>query len=352
MTVEPQHLPGAGTEREVLRFLDVPGMVAVPPPPVEWLARPLIARGSLTVLYAPGGDGKSLLAGALAGAIAEGTEVAGIECQKGTAIYLDAENGEHEIHRRVHTLGLPGEGVAVADASSFDLRRDLDVLAGVLRERQPDLAVLDSFRSLTPGLDENDTKQTAAAIDPLRRLAHETGVAVLLIHHSNKAGRDFRGASSIRDACDVLWHLGRADDDDDQRRRFLACRKMRIAAEPERMWLSLEVDRGRVLIDQAEPADAGEAKTVQPVRAVLSDRILAEMDGNVMKLAEVAEMVGRKPKDGSVRNALAALVAEGLLVRDTTGYSKVQTVQTEAFAPLHPAPEAVQSAKALKGDCT
>ncbi|MGH2902494.1 MAG: hypothetical protein ACRDK7_02710, partial [Solirubrobacteraceae bacterium] len=74
--------------------------------------------------------------------------------------------------------------------------------------------------------------------------------------------------------------------------------------------------------------------------------------GKAMRLAEVAEMVGRKPKDGSVRNALSALVAEGLLVRDTTGYSKVQTVQTGPIAPLHPAPEAVQSAKALKGDCT
>ena len=41
-------------------------------------------------------------------------------------------------------------------------------------------------------------------------------LAILLIHHTNKAGKDFRGASSIRDSCDVLWHLGREDGDDDR----------------------------------------------------------------------------------------------------------------------------------------
>jgi len=146
----------------------------------------------------------------LATAIAHGGELAGIDCASGVTIYLDAENGEGEIHRRVHTLGLPASGVRVADAGGLDLRRNLDLIEA-LAEEAPDLIVLDSFRSMTPGLDENDTKQTAAAIDPLRRLAHRSGTTILLIHHANKAGRDFRGASSIRDSVDVLWHMGRQD---------------------------------------------------------------------------------------------------------------------------------------------
>jgi hypothetical protein len=199
---------------------------------------------------------------------------------------------------------------------------------------------------LTPGLDENDTKQTAAALDPLRRLAHKYGVAILLIHHTNKAGKDFRGASSIRDSCDALWHLGRADDDLDRSRRFLACRKMRVAAEPDRIWLRLEVDRGRVLIDQAEPPDEQLVRPSQPVRAMLSDEILASMNGRPMCLAEIAVAVDRRPKDGSVRNALSALVSAGLVDRQGNDYRKVQEVQTET---LHPAPEKVQSAYAPRG---
>jgi hypothetical protein len=53
-----------------LRFLDVDVMVRKEPPPVPWLAGQVLPRGALTAIYAPGGDGKSLLMLALAAAIA------------------------------------------------------------------------------------------------------------------------------------------------------------------------------------------------------------------------------------------------------------------------------------------
>jgi hypothetical protein len=330
-----------------IRFLDVAKMSAEPPPPVAWLAAPLLPRGCLVALYAPGGDGKSLLALGLATAMAHGAELAGIDCAKGDTVYLDAENGVGEIHRRVHTLGVPSSGVRIADAGGLDLRANLDLIEA-LAEEGPDLIVLDSFRSMTPGLDENDTKQTSAAIDPLRRLAHTTGTTILLVHHANKAGRDFRGASSIRDSVDVLWHLGRQEDDDDRFRRFLRCSKMRVAAEPERMWLRLVIDRGRVLIDEAEPAEQT-VSTKQIIRRELSDEILAAMNGQTLRLTAIAELVGRKPSDGSVRNALGALVGEGLLERQGSSYCKLQTGSLQ-FA--NKAEEELQIAKPLRGLAT
>ncbi len=332
-----------------IRFLDVATMTTTPPAPVPWLAPPVLPRAALTALYAPGGDGKSLLSMALAAAIAHGGELAGIECRPGITVYLDAENGEHELHRRVYTLGLPASGVRVADASGLDLRGDIAEVEAVVGDTSPDLLVLDSLRSMTPGMNENDTGQTARALDPLRRLAHESGTAILLIHHANKAGRDFRGASSIRDAVDVLWHLGRQEDDHDPRRRFLSCRKMRVAAEPERLWLRLEVDRGRVLIDRAEPPETQDRPVAQPVRAKLSDEIFASMDDHPLRLAAIAELVGRGPKDGSVRNALAALAADGLLARQGNEYVKVQAVQAGGLHLCTGAEMPVQSASAPNG---
>jgi KaiC/GvpD/RAD55 family RecA-like ATPase len=332
-----------------IRFLDVAGMVAKVPPPVAWLARPILPRAALTAVYAPGGDGKSLFSMALAAAIARGEELAGIECEHGSAIYLDGENGEHEIHRRVHTLGLPVSGVRVADASGLDLRRDIKAVEALVVEDHPDLLILDSLRSLTPGMDENDTAQTARALDPLRRIAHQTGAAVLLIHHANKDGRDFRGASSIRDSVDVLWHLGRHEKDPDPRRRFLVCRKMRVASEPERLWLRLEVDRGQVLIDPAGPPEEHPATAAQPVRSRLSDEILGSMTEAPLRLAQIAELVGRSPKDGSVRNALHALVRDGLLIRDGNDYRKVQAVQNGRLRSRPEPAEGVQGANPHRG---
>jgi KaiC/GvpD/RAD55 family RecA-like ATPase len=331
-----------------IRFLDVAAMVATAPPPVPWLAPPLLPRAVLTALYAPGGDGKSLFSMALAAEIAHGGELAGIECKQGTAIYLDAENGEHEIHRRVHTLGLPASGVWVADASRLDLRRDIAEVEAVVREMTPDLLVLDSFRSMTPGMEENDTNQTARALDPLRRLAHESGAAILLIHHANKAGKEYRGASSIRDGVDVLWHLGRQDDDPDSQRRFLHNVKMRVAPDGGRLWLRLDIDRGRVLIDQAEPPTEQATPITQPVRAKLSDQILNSIGEQPLHLAAIAKRVGRGPKDGSVRNALGALVESGHLTRQGHDYVKVQAVQADGLHPCTGQENGVQGAVPLK----
>jgi RecA-family ATPase len=171
-----------------IRFLDVATMAAAPPPSVPWLAPPILPRGALTALYAPGGDGKSLLSMALAAAIAHGGELAGIECEHGVTVYLDAENGEHEIHRRVHTLGLPASGVRVADASRLDLRGAIAEVEAVVGDTSPDLLVLDSLRSMTPGMDENDTAQTARALDPLRRLAHSRAPRSCLSTTRTRAG--------------------------------------------------------------------------------------------------------------------------------------------------------------------
>jgi len=322
-----------------IRFLDVQRMATTPPPPLSWLARPMLPRGTLSALYAPGGDGKSLLAMALAAAVAHGGELAGIQCEQGASIYLDAENGEWEIHRRVRTLGLPSSGVRLADASGLNLRRSIDEVKGLVNEATPDLLVLDSLRSMTPGMDENDTAQTARVLDPLRQLAHDSGAAILVIHHANKGGRDFRGASSIRDSVDVLWHLGRHEGDSDARRRFLANRKMRVAPESGRLWLSLDVDRGRVLIDQAEPPEGvtGTRRVGRPVRAALSDQILTATErGPRYRLTDLAMLVGRTAKDGSLRNALAALVDAELLQRDGNDYFKVQSAENaKGAASLH-----------------
>lgn len=324
-----------------LQWLDVPRMAAEPPPAVPWLVERVIPRAALTVLYAPGGDGKSLLAMALAASIAHGEELAGIGCEKGLAVYLDGENGPAEIHRRIHTLGLPAYGVKVADAGGLDLRRDMGLVEQVLELDQPDLLVLDSFRALHPGMGENDTAATAGALDRLRRLAHGTaGTAILLIHHANKGGRDFRGASSSRAGVDVFWHLGRADGDPDPRRRFLHNRKMRPAADGARLWLRLEVDRGRVLVDQADPHEP-EPPERAPVRVELSAACLAAMNGQPMTLAAIVRAVGRQPKDGSVRNALTALARDGDVVKRADGqWSRgVQGAKPlGGVAPLHPAP--------------
>jgi KaiC/GvpD/RAD55 family RecA-like ATPase len=251
--------PSPEGQRAPIRYLDVAKMGRTDPPAVKYVAKPIIPRGALVAVYGQGGLGKSFLAGALSAGIGHGSTVAGIECQRGYVLYADGENGEHEIHRRVRSLDLPAKQVSVGDADSLDLRRHMQFIEQEVAEKKPDLLVLDSFRTLTPGMDEKDTAQMAKALDPLRRLAHRSGTAVLVIHHHNKGGKDFRGATTFRDSVDVLWRLGREKEDEERTRRFLVCEKMRVAPEPDPLWLCLQADRGRVLIDAAEPYEKAKA---------------------------------------------------------------------------------------------
>ena len=107
-------VPGHGAaDRARLHRLDVGRMVREEPPAVPWVVEGLVARGMLTILAGREGEGKSLLATALAAGVTLGEDEAGMVCHRGRALIIDAENGFYEIHRRVHALGLSPEGLEV-----------------------------------------------------------------------------------------------------------------------------------------------------------------------------------------------------------------------------------------------
>jgi 5S rRNA maturation endonuclease (ribonuclease M5) len=295
-----------------VRWLDVGAMVREEPPAVPWVAEGIVAKGMLTALAGRHGEGKSLLAMGLTGGVSEGHTVAGLACHEGTVCYLDAENGRWEIHRRVRNLELPAEGVALAEVAGFDLRHDLDSLERVLTERKPDLLVLDSFRSLWRG-EENDAGQVAACLDPLRDLIREHGAGALLLHHSGKGGGDYRGSSAIGACVDLGFVLDRITDDEQRDRRRLHCWKSRPAAEPEDRWLALHVERGRVYIEPAEPPVESAAKPEAPARAALRPQVLGLVMAEPRSTADVCRALGRHKSDGTVKRTLKALHGEGLI---------------------------------------
>ena len=221
---------GAGDDG-ALRRLDVARMVREEPPAVPWVVEGLVVRGMLTVLNGREGEGKSLLTMALAAGVATGQDEAGLVCHLGGAVIVDAENGAYEIHRRVRTLDLPGD-VEVREADGFDLRGNLGELEDVLAAHRPSLLVLDSFRSLWQG-DQNDSREVAAALDPLRNLVRRHDVGTVLLHHSGKGnGAAYRGSSAIGASCELGFKLAREEDDDERERRYLECWKCRPAPSP------------------------------------------------------------------------------------------------------------------------
>jgi len=316
-----------------LRLLDTYALLTTKPPPTDWIVEGVAAAGTLTMLSGREKEGKSLLCEALAVNVASGGgKVAGMECKPGTALIVDAENGEPEIHRRLHTLGLSVHdyrGLRLAEVNGFDLRRNLPELEKALDEVKPSLLVLDSWRSLWGGR-ENDSDEAAGVLDPLRNLAHRRGLAVILIHHMNRRGEGYRGNGAIGASVENILELARVDGDPDRFRRRLRNKGCRYAEEAPDRWLRLEADHrlGCLLIDEVEAPEAEEAepRPVAPVREQLSPLIEAILRPEPQRLAHIATAVGRDPKDASVRRVLKALEVRGVAQQTNEGWCQVSGV--------------------------
>jgi len=323
---------------ERLRRLDVPRLVREEPPDVPWVVNGLVAAGMLTVLNGREGEGKSLLAMALTAGVANGADEAGMSCQLGSALIVDAENGEHEIHRRVKTLELPAYGVEVFEAQGFDLRRGLAELDDILATHRPDLLVLDSFRSLWNG-EENDSREVSGVLDPLRNLVRHYGVGTLLLHHSGKVGGAYRGSSAIGASAELGFRLARHENDPDPARCFVETWKCRPAQRPPRRWLRLSVERGQVFIDAAPPFEQDpKPHTDSPRSRELAPRLVEAVTVSALSLADAARAIGEEPKNRTVRRVLDALQREGAIVRGEDGLYRVSGVTTPIEARHHDTP--------------
>jgi len=202
------------------------------------------------------------------------------------------------------------------DGQRFDLRTDLGDLEQLLAQYEPDLLVLDSFRTLWGG-EENDSGDVAKVLDPLRNLVRKHKAGAILLHHSGKGNGDYRGSSAIGASAELGFTLARKEGDDDRDRRSLSCWKCRPAPKPAKAWLRLSVDRGMVFIDRAEAPEDQPAPTA-PVTSSLKPQVLAALTDEPQTRAAIARAVDRDPKDRSVGRVLVDLAAEGQAERTGT----------------------------------
>ncbi|HVY55926.1 MAG TPA: AAA family ATPase, partial [Thermodesulfobacteriota bacterium] len=100
----------------------------------------------------------------------------------------------------------------------LDLREDFNGLLKIARRERYDLVVLDTQSRIFAMEKENDNSEANYLSGLLRRIANETGCAILLIHHSTKGDEGKavyrgRGASAIAGAVDVVVNVDVLSDE-------------------------------------------------------------------------------------------------------------------------------------------
>lgn len=191
--------------------------------PRPYIVKGLIAERDVACIVGAPGVGKSVLAPALAYAVAQGQEAHGRRTKPGRVFYVAAED-EYGMRGRVTALkNEHGDAESftlvggVTDLLSEEIKgrgsRHFHALRKAVKEQRPALVVIDTLAMAFPGLEENSAEGMGRVVAVARALT-KWGAAVILVHHDTKDGHQGlpRGHSLLNGALDLSIHLTKGAD--------------------------------------------------------------------------------------------------------------------------------------------
>jgi len=193
------------------------------------IIHPWLVDGTISMLYAPRGIGKTWLSLTLAVMITRkhgvGKRLGPWEVMnKSGVLYLDGEMGEFDMQQRLRILekmyGEEDLDFPLTLMANFKYAKSYGSQISISSEEYRNaiyqylydndkyyLLILDNISALTPGLNENSKEDWDPINQWLISLRH-LGVSILLIHHSGK-GHAQRGTSGREDALDCIIKMQR-----------------------------------------------------------------------------------------------------------------------------------------------
>lgn len=169
---------------------------------VEWLWKPYIAFGKLTILQGDPGDGKTTFALKLVSQLTslQNREIRGLCGRKINVIYQSAEDGvEDSIKVKLEKMNADCKRIAFINKK--DLSLDDKSIEQAIKQTKAQLLVLDPIQSfIANGKSMSSVKGMRETLRQLAQVAAKTNCAILLIGHLNKSeGKKnlYRGLGSI-----------------------------------------------------------------------------------------------------------------------------------------------------------
>jgi hypothetical protein len=126
-------------------------------------------------------------------------------------LIVDEESGDFRLSIRLG-MALRGEladektPVFYVSLAGFNLlknRGDAAILQAYIEETHAGLVIIDALADIMLSGDENAVQDTQPVFAALRKIAEDTGAAILVIHHTNKIG-EYRGSTAIPGAIDCM----------------------------------------------------------------------------------------------------------------------------------------------------
>jgi len=202
---EPEHSTnGAEPQYRRLELLHADQLDALPP--IRHLdAGREIPERSLSLLYAPSGNGKTFWMLDRAARIAQSRPV----------VYVAGEGADGFAARKLawckhHKMGA-GELYFVPRAVNMLEAAEVAELIALIAPLKPALVVLDTLARCMVGGDENSAQAMGQFVDACDRVRFAAECAVMPVHHTGKQGLSERGSSALRAAADQVISLENSD---------------------------------------------------------------------------------------------------------------------------------------------
>lgn len=185
-----------------------------PPPAVV----PRLAWGGRsTLLAAREKSGKSTLISFIAAQVTNPErQFLGEHTIFGDVLIVGLEEYLGDVARRLQHFGADPDRTTLVDGFLGDPQQRTQEIRAHIEELTPVLVVVDSLVAFANGrgIDENDAAM-ATIVQPLTDLSHETGTAMIIVHHASKGTGKARGSTSIMGATDVVCEFFAPDEDAD-----------------------------------------------------------------------------------------------------------------------------------------
>ena len=164
------------------RLADVPAR--------QWSIQGVIPRGELTIIGARKGLGKTWLALQAGAAIASASPFLGLMTFRGSVLYWPSELDRIGLHERAQRLGETPAGFDVLYAPVPRGPELLAALPAVIRGYGYAVIIIDMLQAALPVDVDSNAYEAGHFLLALRRVAMDTGAAIVGTWHNGKADRD------------------------------------------------------------------------------------------------------------------------------------------------------------------
>lgn len=318
-------------------------------PPKQWMIDNIIGRGDIAMIYGPPGSKKTFVVIDLVICCCQGKQFAGrFDIDTPLSVAYCAGEGLSGLGQRFQAAANHHRVSELPNFEFYEIVPQLftsdagEVMSRFIRERQErleagqvgqlDLLVIDTLHSATVGAEENSSKDMGKALEAIKEASAKLGCAVIIVHHTNKAGTGERGSSALRGAMDSMIKLVPKGNGD---YTTMYCDKLKDGEEWDEQDLCLMADGHSAHVWWNEPKPSDD----------VSDELSAERSRIIGALDEHGALTSarlREATGGSKTNTeryLGRLVDEGLVKRELKNPDRASSPQNPFVYSINPQEE-------------